>query len=231
MEGAVAIPYLFPGVDGKVKKGYVFAVKKGSQEMEMSEGMKPWAPSRNEVMSESVESIVDAETKLFKIGMENRKSGAKMRSGKEVDMWEKWVCEAKERAMLGREAARMREEADKQMRKYVEDAREKRSVSDKLASGADEDGWTVVGKRRGGSNKKSTDGKGTSVKIAKTEVAKKRLGEMVEGDKVNREEILREFYNFRAKETRKRELAKLQKRFQADREKVQKMKADRKFKL
>ena len=231
LEGAVAVPYGFVGIDGAEKIGYVLAVKKSGQEVEVAEGMRPYAPGKGEILTEGVAGIVDADTKLFKIERAHGKVHSAGRGAREANMYERWVLEAKKRAMEGRDVAEMRRETDAAMKEYVAGVREKRTKSDLLSSTADEEGWTVVGKRRGGSNKKSTDGKGTSVKMAKMSVAKKALAEKESTEKLSKEQILREFYNFRAKESRKKELSKLQRRFQADREKVERMKQDRKFKV
>ena len=89
------------------------------------------------------------------------------------------------------------------------------------AKGAGEDdGWTVVEAKRG--RRKTTDGEGTSVGGIRAATADARR---TEGPKIREN-----FYRFQQREKRRNELFELKRAFAADKDRVAKLKASRKFK-
>ena len=87
------------------------------------------------------------------------------------------------------------------------------------ATGGD-DGWTVVEAKRG--RRKTTDGEGTSVGGIRAATADARR---TEGPKIREN-----FYRFQQREKRRNELFELKQAFAADKDRVAKLKASRKFK-
>ena len=82
-----------------------------------------------------------------------------------------------------------------------------------------DDGWTVVEAKRG--RRKTTDDEGTAVGGIRAATADQRRKEGLQ-PKEN-------FYRFQQREKRRGELFELKQKFEADKERVAKLKASRKF--
>lgn len=141
-----------------------------------------------------------------------------------------WLGEANARLDRAMHPELMKAEADNGVKEFVVRKKKELDVNEKLSTTTDEDGWTLVTHRRGSSHKKATDGKKTSVGVTSKGAAFAAASARVKRDEINRKNILADFYRFKKKESRNDELSSLKRRFQMDRMKVAKMKADRKFK-
>ena len=100
------------------------------------------------------------------------------------------------------------------------DAETARKEAAARAGGEEDDGWTVVEAKRG--RRKTTDGEGTSVGGIRAATADARR---TEGPKIREN-----FYRFQQREKRRNELFELKRAFEADKDRVAKLKASRKFK-
>lgn len=141
-----------------------------------------------------------------------------------------WLGEANARIARAMHPELMKAEANKAVREFVDQKKKELDVNDKLATTTDEDGWTLVTYRRGQSTKKATDGKKTNVKVASQGAAYAAASARVKRDAAYRKSILADFYKFKKNENRNDELSSLKRRFEMDKKKVEKMKANRKFK-
>lgn len=141
-----------------------------------------------------------------------------------------WLGEANARLDRAAHPEVMKAEADKAVKEFVSQKQKEFDVKEKLATTTDEDGWTLVTHRRGQSHKKATDGKKISVGVTSQGAAFAAASARVKRDELYRKNILADFYKFRKTESRNDELSSLKRRFEMDRMKVAKMKANRKFK-
>lgn len=141
-----------------------------------------------------------------------------------------WLGEANARLDRATHPELMKAEADKAVKEFVSRKKKELDTHEKLATTTDEDGWTLVTYRRGQSHKKATDGKATNVGVASQGAAFAAASARIKRDTAGRKRILEDFYRFRKNESRNEELSSLKRRFEMDRMKVEKMKANRKFK-
>lgn len=103
------------------------------------------------------------------------------------------------------------------------DAREARKLA-AVADAAADDGWTVVKRHKG--RQTNSDGDGISMGGISSAVAVAAGKKAEEGSR----QLLPHFYRFQRREKRRDELLELREQFEADKKKVQELKAARKFK-
>lgn len=141
---------------------------------------------------------------------------------------EHFLADARARLALAADPERLRSEADAVVRSFVK-ARQRRSAKNEAAATtADDEGWTLVAARRGARKKKSIGAGGVRVSAARPMAAGK-VAIKQKTDLKRREKILKGFYQFNKETARQKDLEMLRRRFQLDRQRVQKMKQGRKF--
>jgi ribosomal RNA-processing protein 7 len=125
----------------------------------------------------------------------------------------------REHATQLRDAVSLGREADAYMEEFDREAEEEIRERQRKANEPDEDGFVTVSykKRRGGG---SSLGGGAIIPEGRTSKRPRKKKEME----------LTNFYRFQVREAKRDQLAKLREKFEADKEKVQRMKEARQFK-
>ena len=140
-----------------------------------------------------------------------------------------WVAEARTVCEIAEHPERLRAEADEVVKSFVAQKHAANVASEAAATEPDADGWVLVGAKRGGQQRKAKTG-GVTVKSAPVHATKKMAAAAKKKNAVLQQVQQKELYQFDKRQSRSDTLDSLRRRFEADRERVEKMKANRKFK-
>jgi len=140
-----------------------------------------------------------------------------------------WVKEARDVCEVAEHPERLRAEADEVVKTFVAQKHAANVASETAATVPDADGWVLVGAKRGGQQRKAKTG-GVMVKSAPVHATKKMAAAAKKKNTALQQVQQKELYQFDKRQTRSDALDSLRRRFEADRERVEKMKANRKFK-
>eukprot|EP00727_Mastigamoeba_balamuthi_P005075 m51a1_g14566 hypothetical protein (290) ;mRNA; f:1057983-1059389 len=140
---------------------------------------------------------------------------------------EQWRSAAIRRQQRAKDPQAMLDEADEFVRAFAQRREERRAEEDTKASAPDADGFILVARRRG--HKKATDG-AIHVAAARRSAARLDAERRAKEAKQQQQQVLLDFYAFQRREAKKDELVRLRRRFEADKKRLQRMKANRKFK-
>ncbi|CAF0778824.1 unnamed protein product [Brachionus calyciflorus] len=125
----------------------------------------------------------------------------------------KWVEEYKRNFV---DAKKLNKEIDEYMMNYDEEKAKKEQEQEEMANQPDEDGWITVTPKSRKSNLAFTE---RNIEKMKTKQKKKR-----------QQMQLINFYSFQMKESKKEYIAQLRKKFEEDKQRIESMKQNRKFK-
>ena len=140
-----------------------------------------------------------------------------------------WARAARAACAVAEHPERLRAAADRAVQAFVAQRHAANVASEAAAATPDADGWVLVGARRGGAQRHAHTG-GATVHAGPVAAARKKAAAARKRGNVLQQAAQRDMYQFGAKSRGGQDAVDaLRRRFEADRARVEKMKANRKF--
>ena len=140
-----------------------------------------------------------------------------------------WAAAARAACAVAEHPERLRAEADRVVRTFVAQRHAANVASEAAASAPDADGWVLVGARRGGAQRAAHTG-GATVHAGPVAAARQKAAAARKRGHVQQQAAQRDMYQFGERRKGGQDAVDaLRRRFEADRARVEKMKANRKF--